>query len=143
MEANKNIPVKNQQLKKVLAYVVLICVLVLAGFVYYNYYFVFGTGVKFGELNYIVRKGFVFKTNEGRLIQAGYKSGSSNSIQSNEFRFCVTNERIMKQLESSSGRIVQLHYNEYIGMLPWRGMSNFVVDSIISSTPAVITPPLP
>ena len=143
MEANRNIPAKNHLLKKVLSYITLICVLVLAGFVYYNYYFVFGTGVKFGELNYIVRKGIIFKTNEGRLIQAGYKSGASNSIQSNEFRFCVTDERVMKQLESSSGRVVQLHYNEYIGILPWRGMSNYVVDSIISSAPSVNTPPLP
>lgn len=129
---NSNPNSKRQQWKKIFSYVVLILILVLAGFVYYNYYFVFGTGVKAGELNYITRKGFIWKTNEGRLIQAGYKSGTQNSIQSNEFRFCVTDENVMKKLETSSGKTMQLHYKEYIGMLPWRGMSNYVVDSIVS-----------
>ena len=33
-----------------------------------------------------------------------------------------------------SGKIVELHYKEYLGALPWRGMQKHVVDKIISVT---------
>ena len=50
----------------------LILVLVLPGFIYFKFYFVFGEGVKAGELNFVVRKGYIFKTYEGRALQAGF-----------------------------------------------------------------------
>lgn len=135
---------EKNKVKKILVYVLALIFLFLAGYGYYTYYFIFSSGVKAGELNYIVKKGFIWKTNEGRLIQAGYKSGNQNSIQSNEFRFSVTSEAIMRKLEVSSGKVVQLHYTEYLGILPWRGMSTNIVDSIISETPAPAqTTPLP
>ena len=34
----------------------------LALFIYFRFYFVFGEGVKSGELNYVVYKGVIFKT---------------------------------------------------------------------------------
>ena len=123
-------------MKKILRYSLLVIVLVITGFLYYRYFFVFATGVKAGELNYIMNKGMIWKTNEGRLIQAGYKSGVNASIQSNEFKFSVTDEKVMHQLETSSGNMLQLHYKQYIGTLPWRGMSNFIVDSVISNRQA-------
>jgi hypothetical protein len=122
-------------MKRPVTIVAIIVVLVLAGFLYYRYFFVFGEGVKAGELNYIVKKGYIFKTNEGRLIQTGIRSGvAQGSISSNEFMFSVTDPRIANQLETSGGKLVQLHYKEYIGKLPWRGVSNFVVDSVLSVT---------
>ena len=50
-------------------YIVLFLILALGIFIFVRYYFVFGTGVKSGELNYLVHKGVVFKTYEGKLIQ--------------------------------------------------------------------------
>ena len=32
----------------------------------------------------------------------------------------------------SSGKQVELHYKEYLGSVPWRGYSAFVVDSVIA-----------
>ena len=61
----------------------------LAVFFYFRFYFVFGEGVKSGELNYVVYKGLVFKTYEGKLIQTGIRSKSAGSIQSYEFEFSV------------------------------------------------------
>lgn len=104
--------------------------LVVSG--YFKFYFVFGEGSKAGELNFIVRKGYLFKTYEGRVIQTGYKSKVPGSIQSNEFEFSVVDEKIARQLMSNSGAFMELHYKEYLGALPWRGMSKYVVDSIIS-----------
>ncbi|PWV53435.1 hypothetical protein [Chitinophaga sp. S165] len=105
---------------------------VLALFFMYRYYFVFGRGVKAGELNYFVEKGYVFKTYEGRLIQSGYRSKQPGALQSNEFQFSVVDERIAQRLMSSSGKFVEVHYKEYLGAIPWRGFSNFIVDSVIT-----------
>jgi hypothetical protein len=109
-----------------------IIVFVLAMFIYVRFYFVWGEGVKAGQLNYVVYKGYIFKTYEGKLIQAGLKSGNMNgSIQSNEFIFSVADEAVAKKLMLAGGQEVDLHYREYFASVPWRGHSKFVVDSII------------
>lgn len=128
-------------MKKPVIIIGLILILVAAGLLYYRYYFVFGEGVKAGELNYIVKKGYIFKTNEGRLIQTGIRSGAAGSISSNEFMFSVSDPNVFNQLEKNGGKTVQLHYKEYIGKLPWRGVSNFVVDSVLSVTDNNISAP--
>lgn len=107
-------------------------IIVLLGLTYYKYYFVFGEGVKAGDLNYIVKKGYVFKTYEGKLIQYGLRSGQAGSIQSNEFEFSVVNEDVAKKMMLNSGKTFELHYKEYKGALPWRGFSTYVVDSIVT-----------
>ena len=104
----------------------LVAILLVAGavFVYFKFYFVFGQGVKAGELNQIVYKGWVWKTYEGRLIQTGFKSNQKNggSLQSNEFNFSVVDKAVADSLMLCSGKEVELHYKEYNGWLPWRGM---------------------
>ncbi len=121
---------------KIISIVSLIIILALAGVFYFRYYFVFGEGVKAGELNYMVHKGYVFKTYEGKLIQAGFKGQSTNGvatgIQSYEFQFSVTDETIADSLMRCSGKQVELHYKEYLNPIVWRGVSEFVVDSIIA-----------
>ncbi len=108
-------------------------VLILAGWFFFKFYFVFGSGVKAGQLNFFVYKGYVFKTYEGRLILAGYNSKNSTAtIQSNEFNFSVKDESVARTLERCAGKHVELHYKEYLGTVPWRGMSKYVVDSVLS-----------
>lgn len=109
--------------------------IIIAGlliFFYFRFSFVFGEGSKAGELNFFVKKGYIFKTYEGRLIQTGYKSQVPGSIQSNEFEFSVVDEKVANTLMSNSGANIELHYKEYLGTLPWRGMSKYVVDSVIA-----------
>lgn len=122
---------KSMKSKKPLYIIIAVVLLVLAGFVYYRYYFTFGEGVKAGQLNYVVKKGYVFKTYEGKLIQTGIRSQTGN-IQSNEFEFSVTDKAIAEKMMLNSGKVFELHYIEYLNSLPWRGYSPFVVDSIIS-----------
>jgi hypothetical protein len=111
----------------------LLVVLVLGAIWFaWHFYWVFGEGVKAGQLNNFTKKGYVFKTYEGKLIQAGFQGGQPGSVQSNEFRFSVVNETVAATLMSNSGKEFELHYKEYMGELPWRGTSVFVVDSIIS-----------
>ena len=104
----------------------------LALFIYFRYFYVFGDGVKSGHLNYAVRKGNIFKTYEGKLIQEGYRTRTPGSIQSYEFEFSVKNKRIYDILSANSGKRFDLHYREYHGVIPWRGNTRYIVDSIIS-----------
>jgi hypothetical protein len=109
-----------------------ILIVVLAGIFWYKFYFVFGEGVKAGSLNYFVKKGIIFKTYEGRVVQEGFQSPTAGGLQSNEFRFSVVDEDVAGKLERASGRFVELRYKEYNGMLPWRGTSNFVVTEVLT-----------
>lgn len=118
--------------KKTLFIVLGVVLLILAGFVYFRFYFVLGEGVKAGELNYVVKKGYLFKTYEGKLIQTGLKSKQTGNIQSNEFEFSVENSAIAEKMMLNSGKVFELRYKEYMGALPWRGYSNYVVYEIIS-----------
>ena len=123
--------IKIYPMRKFFFFFILIILLVGAGVFYWRYYYVFGEGVKAGELNFMVRKGILFKTYEGRLIQTGYKSVVPGSVQSNEFDFSVENEKIAQTLMVSGGKLVELHYREFFGSVPWRGNSKYIVDSII------------
>lgn len=111
---------------KLLRNVIIIIVLVLACFVYFRFYFVFASGTKAGQLNTFQLKGMIFKTYEGKIIQSGFRA----NVQSNEFDFSVTDERVAQTLLRSSGREVELHYKRYFGSLPWRGMQGYIVDSV-------------
>ncbi len=118
-------------MRKHLWKVLLILVLVLGVVGYVRYYWVFGTGVKSGELNYIVHKGVLFKTYEGKMIQTGIRS-QNGTLESFEFLFSVQDPHVAQELMVNSGNQFNLHYREYLASLPWRGHSKFVVDSIVS-----------
>ena len=118
--------------KKIITITTLSILFILAIIIYYRYYFVFGEGVKAGELNYIVKKGYVFKTYEGKLIQTGIKSRQIGSVQSNEFEFSVADDAVAQKMMLNSGKVFELHYREYKGVLPWRGFSKYVVDSVVT-----------
>lgn len=118
--------------KKIIIIAGLILALFLAAGIYYRYYFVFGEGVKAGELNYVVKKGYLFKTYEGKLIQSGIRSPQTGNIQNNEFEFSIASPEIAEKMMANSGKFYELHYKEYKGSLPWRGFSIYIVDEIIS-----------
>jgi hypothetical protein len=122
----------NPKTKKVLTIATLTGIIVFALFIFFKFYFVFGEGVKAGELNYFVHKGYVFKTYEGKMIQSGFRSQTTGTIQSYEFPFSVEDKAVADSLMRCSGKEVELHYKEYLGVLPWRGVNKFVVDKIVS-----------
>ncbi|MBK0378315.1 hypothetical protein [Mucilaginibacter segetis] len=121
--------------KRIITIGVLVLVAVLIGVIYYRYYFVFGEGTKAGTMNYFVKKGYLFKTYEGRLIQSGITSQTQGNISSNEFMFSVTDKNVADKLNHNAGAMLELHYKEYLHTLPWRGVSKFVVDSVMSAKP--------
>lgn len=125
-------PKRKSGAKKILSWLMVIFIVAIGIVVWWKYYFVFGEGVKSGELNYVVKKGNLFKTYEGKLIQSGIRSKTPGAIQSYEFEFSVVNDSIANLLMNNSGNYFDLHYKEYKGALPWRGYSPFVVDKIVS-----------
>ena len=118
-------------MKKFIWILVTILIFALAVFCYFRFYFVFGEGVRSGELNYVVYKGLIWKTYEGKLIQTGIKAQTSG-VQSNTFDFSIADKEIAERLMTESGNVMYLHYKEYFARLPWRGHTRYIVDDILS-----------
>ena len=64
---------------KIIGSITAAVVIALAGLFFFRFYFVFGEGVKAGDLNQVMYKGYVFKTYEGRLIQSGLRGVGKGS----------------------------------------------------------------
>ena len=131
---------------KVITWTSVIAVLALAGFIFFKFCFVYAEGVNEGDVNYFQKEGYIFKTYEGKMIQTGLKSSKNQgSIQSNEFKFSVADERVEQQLFESSNTGIKLHWKRYKGTLPWRGNSQFIVDSIYGGRSAAsnVQTPIP
>jgi hypothetical protein len=130
-----NVP-RRHPFRKIITIVVLILLLIIGFWFWWNYLYVFGEGVKSGQLNYIVKKGNIFKTYEGKLIQSGIRSQTPGSIQSYEFEFSVEDDSLANYMMNNSGAYYDLHYKEYKNTLPWRGFSRYIVDRIVRMEPA-------
>ena len=96
-------------------------ILLIALLIYWFYYNVFSDGYREGILFKFSRKGDIFKTYEGELIQPGLRSIESGSINTNNFYFSVTDKALADSLEQVIGKSVKVHYNQYRKTLPWRG----------------------
>ena len=132
---------------KILTWTSVLAVLALAAFIYIKFCYAYAEGVNEGDINYFQREGWIFKTYEGKMIQTGLKSGAGDrgGIQSNEFKFSVEDEHVAQQLFEGSNVGVKLHWKRYKGTLPWRGNSQFIVDSVFSihSAPSAVETPIP
>jgi hypothetical protein len=134
-QLKQNEPLRNNGFRKFFR-LFLFAVLLIGGvIIWWNYFYVYGEGVKSGELNYLVKKGNIFKTYEGKLIQSGIRSKTIGTVQSYEFEFSVSNDSIADVLMNNSGQYFDLHYKEYKNALPWRGYTNYIVDKIIRMKP--------
>jgi hypothetical protein len=126
--------------RKILWTIATVLFLALVIFIYWRYYFVYAEGTKAGLLNTFQKKGVLFKTWEGKVIQSGFRA----NVQSNEFDFSVTSESVAEKLLRCSGKEVELHYKRYIGTLPWRGLERNIVDSVYeirsAATESIIAP---
>lgn len=76
-----------KRFRKGLRILVVLLLLALGGYIYVHYFYVFGSGVKTGTLNYVVKKGYIFKTYEGELIMTGLQSKVPVTIQSINLSF--------------------------------------------------------
>lgn len=130
-------------MKKIVTWLTVIIIAVIVVFFYFRFYYAYGSGVTAGQLNFVVRRGVLFKTYEGRMIQSGFASKQAGALQSNVFNFSVVNEEVAQKLMLSGSKDVEVHYKEFFGGIPWRGDSRYVVDSIISISPGAGATPFP
>ena len=119
---------------------ILVLVLGVVGYVYWYYYNPYSDGYREGILQKFSRKGNVFKTHEGELIQLGFGQ-RSGMLNAQYFYFSVDDEKLADSLENCLGKRVKLHYTQYRRDLPWRGENydkqnpekgQYVVDGITS-----------
>jgi len=112
---------------KIITWTTAIIIVLLGGFLFFKFWFVYATADNTGTINYFKREGFIFKTYEGKMIQTGTKAG----MQSYEFKFSVEDERVAQQIRDNANHEITLITKQYLGTLPWRGDSRYVVDSIV------------
>ena len=139
-------------MKKVL-FVFLLLLIFPALYVYWYYFNIYSDGDREGVMMKISRKGDIFKTYEGEIMQPGFRSGGG-SINSNNFKFTAKDEVVSKKLSDATGKTVKVHYVQYRRTLPWRGENynadnaetgQYVVDSVleVSAAPATAQSQLP
>lgn len=111
-------------------YILFFFILFMAGFIYWNYFFVYSDGSRAGLLQKISRKGTMFKTFEGEMILSSVQSNNNVPLASEKFFFSVNDKRVADQLSSMQGEFIVVYYREMNGTLPWRGESAYIVDSV-------------
>lgn len=132
-------------MRKIIFFTVLVLLLAVTGYVYFSFYRTFDDGGREGILYNFSRKGNVFKTYEGVILQPGIRSAKTGGLSTNEFHFSVADEKVADSLKKCVGMQVLVHYNKYLKTLPWRGENNnkdnkedgqYMVDEIQSVKPA-------
>ena len=120
---------------KIITILIITAVLAFTLFIFFRFCFVYSSGVNAGDINYFQREGVIFKTYEGKMIQSGFKSTDKgvNGLHSNEFKFSVTDNAVADSLMRCSGKHVELRWKRYLGTLPWRGNSQYIVTEIVSA----------
>lgn len=130
---------KKSGLKKYLILFSFSLVLVLTGWLYFRYWFVYSEGTRVGILYKFSRKGTIFKTYEGEMLLPGVgnKKAIVGGTTTNNFLFSVDDEQLAKKLMTLQGMELELHYQNYNNALPWRGDDydkedgQYVVDKMI------------
>jgi hypothetical protein len=117
-------------MKKFLYWSLAILIVVLAAFIYWKYSFTYSEGNRSGLLQKFSYKGTIFKTYEGELILSSVKSNQDVSLASEKFHFSVPDKDLSQKLLKLEGTMVVLHYKEKNGVLPWRGETVYLVDSV-------------
>jgi hypothetical protein len=117
-------------MKKFLYWSLVLIIVVLAIFIYWKYSFTYGEGNRSGLLQKFSYKGTIFKTYEGELILSSIKSNQNVSLASEKFFFSVPEKALAEKFLKLEGTMVVVHYKEKNGVLPWRGETVYLVDSV-------------
>jgi hypothetical protein len=117
-------------MKKFLWGTILIIILFFAGWVYWKFYFTYSDGNRSGLLQKFSRRGYIFKTYEGELLLNSFVVNGTAPLSSEKFLFSVADKKLGEKMNTFEGKKVVLHYNQKNGALPWRGDTEYIVDSV-------------
>jgi hypothetical protein len=117
--------------KKVLA-IAIISLLVLVSI---GFYYVFGDyseGKRSGYLLKLSKKGVLFKTYEGELVQSGTEDNQMVVTPNMKWQFSVNagNTALIKKMENLVGQPVRVSYKEKFTQFSWRGDTKYFVYDI-------------
>jgi hypothetical protein len=128
-------------MRKVILLLSVAIIMGVTAYVYWFYYSVYSDGYREGALQKFSRRGNLFKTFEGEMVQLGFgQRANTGLVNSNYFYFSVSDKGIADSLNANTGRIVKLHYVQYRRSLPWRGdnyneknsdKGQYIVDRIV------------
>ncbi|HOW30215.1 MAG TPA: hypothetical protein PLP88_01490 [Bacteroidales bacterium] len=119
-----------RRVRKIFYWFIFLFIILIAAFVYWKHFFTYSDGYRAGLLQKFSRKGTIFKTYEGEIILSSVQSNKDVVLASEKFFFSVKKGHIVNQLDSIQGRFIVIHYTEKNGVLPWRGESRYLVDSV-------------
>ena len=116
---------------RILGWTILVVVLGVGGYVFYNYGAVYSDGYRDGTLIKFSRKGYVFKTYEGELNQGGIANPSQGTALANQiWKFSVKENAVADKLNLLGGKVIRLHYKQYNKNFIWEGETNYLVDGV-------------
>ncbi|MDD2962013.1 MAG: hypothetical protein PHR45_08050 [Muribaculaceae bacterium] len=86
------------------------------------------------ETGYVVKvekRGFIFKTYEGEMVSEA-SINDTTKIYQRDFKFSIVNDSIAGEVMKLSGtaKKVTLKYQEYGGVLPWRGSNKCIITGV-------------
>lgn len=125
-----NTPARRGKAKSIVAFVLIALLAILAVFIWWNYYYTYSDGTRYGLLQKFSRRGNLFKTYEGELILSSVRGNSNVPVASEKFFFTVTDEAVAKRLQDLQGQGVTVFYKEKKNTAFWRGDSPYIVDSV-------------
>ena len=120
-------------MKKFLLILIISIIVLFAGWFWWKFYFTYSEGERSGLLQKFSRKGNIFKTYEGELVLNSLTANGTIAPYSTEkFYFSVSNDSLGQRItdDAYEGKRVVIHYNQKNGSLPWRGDTEYIVDSV-------------
>ena len=109
----------------------LLIILALFGiWFWWKFYYTYSDGNRSGILQKFSHKGNIFKTYEGELIMNSIVVNGNAPVGSEKFYFSVAYEKLGEKMKDYEGKRVVVVYTQKNGTLPWRGDSQYIVDSL-------------
>lgn len=117
-------------MKKIFTIVFVILIAVSGIWFWWKFYYTYSDGNRTGLLQKFSHKGNIFKTYEGELVMSSIVATGNQPIASEKFFFSVADAALGEKMKEFEGKKVILVYAQKNGTLPWRGDSEYIVDSV-------------
>ena len=117
-------------MKRFIIWFSIILIVVLGIVFYWKYFYDYSEGYRSGLLQKVSYRGNIFKTYEGEIILSSVQSRADVALASEKFLFSIEDKTVAVKMEQFQGKYVIVHYHEKNGVLPWRGDTKYMVDSV-------------
>lgn len=122
---------RGNSLKVLLVIIILAMALFLGWWMWQHYFHPYRMSQEKGWIMKVSNEGTLFKTYEAEMISEGYIEDTLVAMHS-DFQFSIPSDSLAREAMrwAGNGKRVVLTYNEYKGVVLWRGDSRHVVTDI-------------